>query len=529
MFDPQPDPSEPIRPTKSTQEYRLGKDGRGLPPPLPGKDEQYLVEMTSDDDPANAKSWTFGRKMRSALVLGFDTLVASWGSSVYSAAVAPIAQEFHVGTVVALLGLTLYICGFATGPLFFAPISELYGRKIPVTGACFVFMCFMFAAATAKDFQTLMLTRFFAGVFASCPLAVVGGAFSDLFGNETRGVAIAGFSALVFIGPFISPIVGAFITESYLGWRWTEYITGIMAALALILDVLFLEETYSKTILQKRAGELRKLTHNYAIHHVSEEEIVDLNDLVSKHLVLPLKLLFLEPIVFLITIYTAFIYGILYLFLEAYPIVFAELRGINEAVATLPYLALIVGVLIGCGIVIAFEPRYNRKLKENNGIPVPEQRLLPMMVGATLFPIGLFWFAWTGNYASINWAAPTMSGLLTGAGIMTIFLQALNYLIDAYLVVAASTIAANTFLRSFFGAGFPLFATAMFKNLGVEWAGSLLGFLAIAFWPIPFLFYIYGERLRKLSKYAPTDLGNKKQKQDEENQDGTDRDTDKEE
>lgn len=81
------------------------------------------------------------------------------------------------------------------------------------------------------------------------------------------------------------------------------------------------------------------------------------------------------------------------MFLEAYPIVFAEYRGINEAVATLPYIALIVGVLIGCGIVIAFEPRYNRKLKENNGIPVPEQRLLPMMVGATLFPIGLFWFA----------------------------------------------------------------------------------------------------------------------------------------
>jgi DHA1 family multidrug resistance protein-like MFS transporter len=77
-----------------------------------------------------------------------------------------------------------------------------------------------------------------------------------------------------------------------------------------------------------------------------------------------------------------------------------------------------------------------------------------MMVGAVLFPIGLFWFAWTGNYPSIHWIVPTLSGLLTGAGIMLIFLQALNYLIDAYLMVAASAIAANTFLRSFFGAGF---------------------------------------------------------------------------
>jgi DHA1 family multidrug resistance protein-like MFS transporter len=93
---------------------------------------------------------------------------------------------------------------------------------------------------------------------------------------------------------------------------------------------------------------------------------------------------------------------------------------------------------------------------------------------------------------------PTLSGLLTGAGIMTIFLQALNYLIDAYLVVADSAIAANAFLRSFFGAGFPLFATAMFDNLGVDWAGSLLGFLAVAFLPIPFfVLYIWGEAEEK--------------------------------
>lgn len=454
MFDLNPHPSRPVKRTATQLDFKLGPNGKGLPPKLSGDHDDYLVELTSDDDPANAKSWAFKRKMVTALVLGFDTLVASWGSSVYSAAVAPVSVEFGVSRVVAILGLTLYICGFATGPLAFAPLSEIYGRKLPITGACFVFTCFMFAAATAKDFQTLMLCRFFAGVFASCPLAVVGGAFSDLFGNETRGNAIAAFSALVFIGPFISPIVGAFITQSYLGWRWTEYITGIMGALALILDFFLLEETYQKTILQKRAAHIRTESQNFAIHHISEEESIEFHDLLHKHLLVPIKLLFLEPIVFLITIYTAFIYGILYLFLEAYPIVFAEKRGINEAVATLPYIGLIIGVLIGCAIVIAFEPRYNRKLKANNNLPVPEQRLLPMMIGAVLFPIGLFWFAWTGNYPSVPWYVPTLSGLLTGAGIMTIFLQALNYIIDAYLVVAASAIAANTFLRSFFGAGF---------------------------------------------------------------------------
>lgn len=227
MFDLTPTYTNPVRRTKTSQRFLLGKD-KGLPPSLEANHDAYLVELTGDDDPANAKTWKFSRKMIAAIILGFDTLVASWGSSVYSAATTPVALEFGVGTVVSLLGLTLYICGFATGPLAFAPLSEIYGRKLPVTGACFLFVrqllifmrnlrqpltkkqqtCFIFACATAKDFQTLMICRFFAGVFASCPLAVVGGAFADLFGNETRGIAIAAFSALVFIGPFISPIVG---------------------------------------------------------------------------------------------------------------------------------------------------------------------------------------------------------------------------------------------------------------------------------------------------------------------------------
>lgn len=192
MFDLEPHPSAPVRRTKSQKAYKLSKD-RGLPPDLEGEHDEYLVEITGYDDPANAKSWTISRKLRTAAVFGFDTLVASWGSSVYSAAVEPVAIEFGVGRVVALLGLTVYIVGFALGPVAFAPLSELYGRKVPVTVACFIFTCFMFASATAKDFQTLILTRFFAGVFAACPLAVVGGAFSDLFGNETRGMAIAAF------------------------------------------------------------------------------------------------------------------------------------------------------------------------------------------------------------------------------------------------------------------------------------------------------------------------------------------------
>jgi len=82
----------------------------------------------------------------------------------------------------------------------------------------------------------------------------------------------------------------------------------------------------------------------------------------------------------------------------------------------------------------------------------------------------------------------------------------LNYLGDAYPAYAASVFAKNDFMRSSFGAGFPLFAFAAYNNLGVGWASSTLGFLFIVFIPIPFVLYMYGERIRKASKRARHDL-----------------------
>lgn len=119
-------------------------------------------------------------------------------------------------------------------------------------------------------------------------------------------------------------------------------------------------------------------------------------------------------------------------------------------------------------------------------------------------PPGLLWFGWTGFRSDIHWIAPTLSGIATGFGLLTIFLQCLNYLIDAYLVFAASAIAANTFLRSLAGAGFPLFATQMINGMGVQWAGTLLGCLAFACVPMPVWFYLRGSKIREKSRFATT-------------------------
>jgi DHA1 family multidrug resistance protein-like MFS transporter len=110
----------------------------------------------------------------------------------------------------------------------------------------------------------------------------------------------------------------------------------------------------------------------------------------------------------------------------------------------------------------------------------------------------------TGFTKDIHWIVPALSGIFTGFGLMSIFLQALNYLVDAYLMFAASAIAGNTFMRSLAGAGFPLFARQMFQGMGIQWASTLLGCVALVLAPIPFIFYKYGAKIRSNSAYAPS-------------------------
>lgn len=137
------------------------------------------------------------------MLYGLVTMTATWASSAYSAGTEQIAQEFHVSNEVAILGTTLYLFGFGLGPLLWAPLSEVYGRRIAVMVPMFIAICFSFGSATAKDFQTLMLTRFFGAFFASAPVTNTGGVLGDLYTPAWRGIAMAGYAMAVVGGPVL--------------------------------------------------------------------------------------------------------------------------------------------------------------------------------------------------------------------------------------------------------------------------------------------------------------------------------------
>lgn len=177
---------------------------------------------------------------------------------------------------------------------------------------------------------------------------------------------------------------------------------------------------------------------------------------------------------------------------------------------------MIAGEIIAFIAIVLLNPRYTKQLEANNNIPVPEWRLPISMVGGVLFTGGLFWFGWSGYTGNVHWIVPVLSGLFTGFGIFSIFLSLLNYIVDAYLMFAASAIAANTFMRSIFGGVFPLFATYMFNGMGIQWAATLLGCVALVLVPMPVVFYIFGKRIRAKSKFAPAPDIEQDKRRDEE-------------
>lgn len=147
---------------------------------LPERDE-YVVEFDGPNDPLHAQNWPLMRKkMPVAVTLGFVTLTAAFGSSIFSAAIGSVAAQYGISREVGILGVSLYVLGFATGPIVWAPMSELYGRRWPLIVSSFGFSIFNIAVAVGKDVQTIFICRFFGGFMGACPLTVVGAVFADM-------------------------------------------------------------------------------------------------------------------------------------------------------------------------------------------------------------------------------------------------------------------------------------------------------------------------------------------------------------
>ena len=268
-----------------------------------------------------------------------------------------------------------------------------------------------------------------------------------------------------------------------------------------IICSLCVPETYAPVLLRRRAAKLSKMTGKVYVSKLDLTVTESRAQQVRTTLLRPWILLFREPIVLLTSIYIAIVYGTLYLLFAAFPIVFQLNRGWSAGISGLAFVGVAVGMVFAVAYAALDNRRYARVAAAHAGVAPPEARLPLAVVGSVLLPVGLFWFAWT-NGPDVHWIVPIVASAFFAAGLVAVFLSLLTYLIDSYTVFAASVLAANSVLRSLFGAAFPLFTTDMYRDLGIHWASSVPAFLAVACVPCPLLFYWYGARIRRRCKYA---------------------------
>ena len=467
-------------------------------------DNLILVDWYTTDDPANPQNWSTFKKCSVVFILALYTFTVYCAGPVFTTSEPGLQVQFGVSPVATSLGLGLYVLAYGIGDLLFSPLTEIpiIGRN-PVYWLTFiVFWALSFGPPTVNNFGGLVALRFWLGFFGSPALANGGATIGDMFAliYIPYGLLFWVFSA--WGGPAIGPIIGGFAAMAK-GWRWPMWEVVWMASPVLMCLLVFMPETSSQNILLRRASRLRKLTGDERLQSQSEidQRHITASKVLTDALIRPMEIMFKDPSIFFVNLYTGYFYGVFYTFFEVFPLVFPPFYGFNLGQTGLAFVSCLIGVTVA--IVAYSSYLYFYMVPDNikNGLREQEHRLIPAIVGSFLLPIGLFTFAWTSD-GNIHWSVP-----LVGVGIFTIghyfTMQSLFiYIPFSYPQYAASLFAGNSIWRSGIAGGAVVFARPLFINLGVHRGVSLLGGLSCAGIFGTTAIYIFGKKLRARSKFA---------------------------
>ncbi|KAI0912399.1 major facilitator superfamily domain-containing protein [Ustulina deusta] len=427
-------------------------------------------------DPARPVNWSRRKKWWNMGIISYLTFLTPLTSSIVAPAQGLVMKDFHsTNRTLASFVVSIYLVGFAVGPLFLAPFSEIYGRLRIYEVGTLIFTIWNIAGALAPNVGALLGFRLFAGISGSGPVTLGAGSVADMFARQERGVAMSIYGLGPLLGPVIGPIAGGYLSQAQ-GWRWVFWLLAIVSGVAVILVFLVLSESYEPVLLRQKANRIKRENRSADVN-AGQALNQDSRKVFIQSITRPTKLLFLTPNVALFSLYTGVVFGYLYLLFTTITEVYETTYHFSQGATGLVYIGIGVGALIGIsGFGALSDKIQNLLIARNNGQAEPEFRLPPLIPGSVLIPI-------------------------VGCGMIATLLPIQAYLVDAFGEYAASAMAANTVVRSIVGAFLPLAGPSMYAKLGLGWGNSLLGFVALGLLPVPVVFYFYGKRVRINSRY----------------------------
>ena len=322
------------------------------------------------------------------------------GSSIYAPGIPGVMADLDTSQIVATLGTSLSIIGYATGPMLWSPLSEApkIGRNPVYITTLAVFVLLQLPIALAPNVETVLIFRFLSSFFGSPAMALGGATVNDMYLPLKRSYGLALWELSTWIGPALGPLIGGFAVQTG-GWRWTIWELVWINVPMLLFISCFLPETSASNILYRRAKRMRRQSaRNDRLR--SEAELRPPNvtggGFLYETLARPWVLCFQEPICLLLNAYTALITILLFAWLEIFPVVFTDIYAFDHPHVALAFLGLLSGAVIAT-LIFAIWFRVTGSKNFDRDDRLPEKRFIPLMAGCCFIPISLFVFGWAAT------------------------------------------------------------------------------------------------------------------------------------
>ncbi|EDN96374.1 hypothetical protein SS1G_01300 [Sclerotinia sclerotiorum 1980 UF-70] len=426
-------------------------------------DNKELLEF-SEDDNENPRNWSKWKKLGNIAVIATMAILSPLASSMFAPGINQIAEALDTTAEAVIACQAGFVIMLGIGPLLLAPLSETFGRK-PLYLVCF-------------------------GV----SIANGGGTISDMYLPSERAGVFGWYLLGPLLGPTIGPLLGGIILQN-LEWPWLFWILMMICGVVFAGVYFLLQETYVPILLTHRKKQLEECSD--VEYYFEGEDPRPFSSKAIQAVHRPLKILFTQPIVLIMSTYQALIFATTYSLYTQFSRIYGDGYGFSTVQVGLVYLAPGLGFLSAVRLIVPrIDDVRNHLTRMNNGEAKPEFRLPLANIGAVLIPVSLFSFALMVEY-HVHWAVTLVATFFYGIGQVAIFNTVQNYYIDSFEKYAASAIAAGAFFRSIFGGIVPLITPTILDNVGVGWGLSIFAFFSVAIAPSPLLFYYYGASLRK--------------------------------
>ncbi|KAI1329425.1 MFS transporter [Xylariaceae sp. FL0255] len=468
---------------------------------IPLKD---LVDFNADGDDENPMEWPSAYKWGIAALLALMAFTVTFTCISVVPIANRIAKDLDNGQSSkssSVLLVTIWELGEAAGPLFIAPLSEVFGRYPVINGANLLFIFATVLAALSNNAILFIAARALTGVAVASNVlnpAIVG----DMFPTHQRGSAISLIAIAPLIGGAIGPAIAGAIAET-VGWRRVIWMS---VGLAVGCEVLFLtcfRETYKVVVLRKKAARLRKETGNHML-----KTVFDVDDGKSdvrkmwESVLRPIIVFFGSGVLQAMSLHGAVVFSYFYIMSTTMPDILQDIYNLSPAATGLAFMTFSAGSTISVILMNVLVDKVYVILRDRNkGNGVAEFRLPITIIGSFALPLSMALYGWAAELR-----APLMLFLFNvgfmGFSLMFMFLPLQAYVVDALGLWAASGMTAVIVTRCLMSTFLPLATEPLVTAFGWGLGLTILAGVLLVLAPIPILIYRYGAHWRQSSSYT---------------------------